>query len=152
MKLRLRPPEDPEMNLINLVDIFLLLLVFFMISTTFLDEARIKIRLPQAGAEPNVNQPRDVIEVTVTAEGSYRVNGQALINSSSATLSTAIIKVAGETRDTAVTIRADARSTHQAVVTAMDVIGRLGFRSINIATVTNQTGGGASANDKGGGR
>jgi len=65
MKLRMRPHEEPEMNLINLVDIFLLLLVFFMISTTFLDEARIKIRLPQAGAEPNVNQQRDVIEVTV---------------------------------------------------------------------------------------
>jgi biopolymer transport protein ExbD len=139
MKLGLRPPEDPELNLINLVDIFLLLLVFFMISTTFLDEARIKIRLPQAGAEPNINQQRDTIEVTVTAEGSYRVNGQALINSSSATLSTALIKVAGETRDVPVTIRADARATHQSVVTAMDVIGRLGFRAINIATVTNQT-------------
>lgn len=144
MKLRMRPPEDPELNLINLVDIFLLLLVFFMISTTFLDEARIKIRLPQAGAEPNFNQQRDVIEVTVTAEGSYRVNGQALINSSSATLSTAIIKIAGDSRDSSVTIRADARATHQSVVTAMDVIGRLGFRAINIATVTNQT------SDKGG--
>lgn len=139
MKLRLRPPEDPELNLINLVDIFLLLLVFFMISTTFQDEARIKIRLPQAGAQPNLNQQRDTLEVTVTAEGSYRVNGQTLINSSTATLSTAIIKVAGDTRDLPVTIRADARATHQSVVTAMDVIGRLGFRSINIATVTNQT-------------
>ena len=139
MKLPLRPREDPELNIINLVDIFLLLLVFFMISTTFLDETRIKIRLPQAGAEPSLNQQRDVIEVTVTSEGSYRVNGQALINSSAATLSTAIIKVAGDSRDSAVTIRADARATHQSVVTAMDVIGRLGFRSINIATVTNQT-------------
>jgi biopolymer transport protein ExbD len=146
MKLRLRPPEDPELNLISLVDIFLLLLVFFMISTTFLDEARIKIRLPQAGVEPNIRAERDTIEVTVTAEGGYRVNGQALINSSSATLSNAIIKVAGEARDAPVTIRADARATHQSVVTAMDVIGRLGFRAINIATVTNQT------NEKGGAR
>ncbi len=139
MKLKLRPPEEPELNLISLVDIFLLLLVFFMISTTFLDEARIKIRLPQAGAEPSMAADRDTIEVTVTAEGSYRVNGQALINSSSATLSNAIIKVAGENRDAPVTVRADARATHQSVVTAMDVIGRLGFRAINIATVTNQT-------------
>jgi biopolymer transport protein ExbD len=146
MKLRMRPAEDPEINIINLVDIFLLLLVFFMISTTFLDEARIKIRLPQAGAEPSVSAQRDVIEVTVTAEGGYRVNGQALINSSSATLSAAIIKVAGDIRDAPVTIRADARATHQSVVTAMDVIGRLGFRAINIATVTNQT------NDKSGAR
>lgn len=141
MKLRLRPPEEPELNLISLVDIFLLLLIFFMISTTFLDEARIKIRLPQAGAEPSMSAERDTIEVTVTSEGGYRVNGQALINSSAATLSNAIIKISGEKRDAPVTIRADARATHQSVVTAMDVIGRLGFRAINIATVTNEADG-----------
>ncbi len=148
MKLRLRPAEDPEINLINLVDVFLLLLVFFMISTTFLDEARIKIRLPQAGAESNLRTERDAIEVTVTVEGAYRVNGQALINSSAATLSNAIIKVAGQTRDAPITIRADGRATHQSVVTAMDVIGHLGFRAINIATVTNQTGQSESTQSK----
>lgn len=140
MRLQLRPPDEPDLNLISLVDIFLLLLIFFMITTTFLDEARIRIRLPQASVESRLHTERDPIEVTVTAEGGYRVNGQALINSSAATLSNAIIKVAGEHRDAPVTIRADARATHQSVVTAMDVIGRLGFRSINIATVTNETG------------
>ena len=139
MKLRVRPKDDPEINLISLVDIFLLLLVFFMISTTFLDEARIKIRLPEASAEPTVNQERDAIEVTVTADGDYRVNGQTLINSSTATLTTAILKVAGDSRTAPVTLRADARATHQSVVTAMDVIGRMGFRTINIATVNNQS-------------
>jgi biopolymer transport protein ExbD len=75
------------------------------------------------------------LEVTVTQEGTYRVNGKALINASPQTLSAAIANVAGERRDLAVTIRADARTTHQSVVTAMDVLGRLGFKAINIATI-----------------
>jgi biopolymer transport protein ExbD len=140
VKLTTRKSEDPELNLISLVDIFLLLLVFFMISTTFLDEAKIKIRLPEASERPSADAQRDAIEVSVSAEGAYRVNGQGLINASQATLATAIIKIAGQDRRLPVTIRADARAQHQAVVTAMDVVGRLGFKQINIATVNNQTG------------
>jgi biopolymer transport protein ExbD len=139
MNFRIRPKDDPEINLISLVDIFLLLLVFFMISTTFLDDARIKIRLPEASVEPTASE-QQAIEVTVTADGDYQVNGQTLINSSTASLTNAILKVAGDSRATPVTLRADGRATHQAVVTAMDVIGRMGFKSINIATVNNQTG------------
>jgi biopolymer transport protein ExbD len=139
MNFRIRPKDDPEINLISLVDIFLLLLVFFMISTTFLDESRIKIRLPEATVEPTVSE-QQAIEITVTADGDYQVNGQTLINSSTAALTNAILKVAGDSRATPVTLRADGRATHQSVVTAMDVIGRMGFKSINIATVNNQTG------------
>jgi len=139
MKLSARKPEEPELNLISLVDVFLLLLVFFMISTTFLDETSIKIRLPEASEQPSLTQQHQAIEVSVTAEGNFRVNGQALINTSTATLANAIIKVAGTNREQPVTIRADARAMHQSVVTAMDVVGRLGFRAINIATVNNQT-------------
>jgi biopolymer transport protein ExbD len=140
MKLTSRRIEDPELNLISLVDIFLLLLVFFMISTTFLNETGLKIRLPEASDQPSIAPQVEAIEVSVTAEGNYRVNGQALINTSTATLANAIIKVAGQTREIPITIRADARTTHQSVVTAMDVVGRLGFRAINIATVNNQSG------------
>jgi len=139
MNLGARGHEEPELNLISLVDVFLLLLVFFMISTTFLDEASIKIRLPESSEVPSVADRQEDIEVSVTAEGNYRVNGQALINTSTATLATAIIKVAGQDRDLPITIRADGRASHQSVVTAMDVVGRLGFRAINIATVNNQS-------------
>jgi len=138
MKLGARKPEEPELNLISLVDVFLLLLVFFMISTTFLDETSIKIRLPETSETPNIAERRTAIEVSVTADGNYRVNGQALINTSTATLATAIIKAAGTDREIPITIRADARAMHQSVVTAMDVVGRLGFHAINIATVNNQ--------------
>lgn len=137
MKLKPRPSEEPELNLISLIDVVLLLLIFFMVSTTFVDEARIKIQLPQASNEPAPTQTRDAIEITVTASGEYQVNGKTLINTSATTLSAAVSKLAGDSREAPVTIRADARATHQSVVTAMDVIGRLGFRGINIATVND---------------
>jgi biopolymer transport protein ExbD len=137
MNLRPRAHEEPELNLTSMIDVVLLLLIFFMVSTTFVDEARVKIQLPQASNEPAPDQQRDSIEVTVTGAGEYRVNGKTLINTSPATLSAAVAQVAGEGRTTPVTIRADARATHQSVVTAMDVLGRLGFRALNIATVND---------------
>ena len=139
MNLRPKEHEEPEMNLTSLIDVVLLLLIFFMVSTTFVDESRIKLQLPQASNEPAAEQKKDPIEVAVTAGGEYRVNGQTLINTSPATLSAAVSKLAGERRDLPVTIRADARSTHQSVVTAMDVLGRLGFKAISIATVNDQS-------------
>ncbi|MFC4312127.1 ExbD/TolR family protein [Steroidobacter flavus] len=144
MNLRPKADEEPEMNLTSLIDVVLLLLIFFMVSTTFVDESRIKLQLPQASTEPAADQKKDPIEVAVTATGEYRVNGQVLINTSPATLSAAVSKLAGERRDLPVTIRADARSTHQSVVTAMDVLGRLGFKAISIATVNDQSTSGAA--------
>ena len=135
MNLRPRSPQEPEITVISMIDVVLLLLIFFMLSTTFVDEAKLKIQLPAASETPDRNAMRDRIEVTVTAQGSYRVNGKSLLNTSPTTLSAAISRVAGESRDRPVTVRADARTTHQSVVTAMDVLARLGFRSINIATV-----------------
>jgi biopolymer transport protein ExbD len=132
--------DEPELNVISLVDVVLLLLIFFMVSTTFVDEARLELKLPQASKEPAAAQKQDPIEVAVTASGEYRVNGQTLINTSAATLAAAISKVAGEKRDLPVTIRADGRATHQSVITAMDVLGRLGFRSVSIATINESRG------------
>lgn len=135
MNLRPRPQEEPDLNLTSLIDVVLLLLIFFMVSTTFVSESSLKIQLPQSGAEPAPESRRDSIEVAVTASGEFRVDGKTLLNTSPATLSAAVASVAGERRDMPVTIRADARATHQSVITAMDVVGRLGFRAINIATV-----------------
>ena len=138
MNLRRRVYEEPELNLISLVDVVLLLLIFFMVSTTFVDESRLKIQLPQAGVENAPEQESHPIEIAVTASGEFRVEGKTLLNTSPTTLSAAVAKIAGTRRDVPITIRADARATHQSVVTAMDVVGRLGFKAINIATV-NET-------------
>ncbi len=131
--------EDPEITVVSFIDVLLCLLIFFIASTTFVDETRIKVQLPEASAEAESQPARDVIEITITRQGSYSVNGRGLINSSAQTLSAAVLQVSPEARDLPVTIRADGQTSHQSVVTAMDVVGRLGFRSINIAT-TNEGG------------
>jgi len=136
MNLQSRPREEPEINLTSLIDVVLLLLVFFMVSTSFVREAEISLRLPEATGEPAIAEETENLAITVTANGTYLVNDRPLVNSESKTLRAAIIKLIGEKRDMPVVIRADAESTHQAVVTAMDVVGRLGFVTINIATVT----------------
>jgi biopolymer transport protein ExbD len=130
-----RPKDDPEINLISLIDIALLLVIFFMLTSTFMQEGRLKIELPQASLAPTGKQKMDPIVVTVTQSGSYRVNDRELINSSPDTLRAAILEVAGADRDKPVTVRADGRATHQSVVSAMDVLGKLGFVRLNIATV-----------------
>jgi biopolymer transport protein ExbD len=127
--------EDPEINLIPLIDVSLLLVIFFMLSSTFMQEGRLKIELPQSSMTPASKQKVDPIVVTVTQSGSYRVNDRELINSSPDTLRAAILEVAGADRDKPVTVRADGRATHQSVVSAMDVLGKLGFVRLNIATV-----------------
>lgn len=148
MNLRGAEHEEPELNMTSLIDVVLLLLIFFVVSTTFVDESRIKLQLPQASGDPPVEELKQTpIEVSITASGEYRVNGQTLINRSPATLSAAVSRLAGESRDIPITLRADARTTHQSVVTAMDVLGRLGFRAIRIATVNEQSEAAAAAAD-----
>ena len=134
MKLQTRPREEPEVNLTSLIDVVLLLLVFFMVSTSFLKETEIRLRLPEAEAVERSETQAPLI-ITVTADGGYYVDGREVINRRVDTLRRAIVEAAGDDRGRPVTIRADARTEHQAVVTAMDVAGRLGFTAISIATV-----------------
>jgi biopolymer transport protein ExbD len=134
VNLRPRTRDEPEINLISLIDVLLVLLIFFMVSTTFNQEGRVKIQLPQASDIPVPKGSREPVVITVTADGGYRVNERTLINSSPNTLRAALLKEAGSDRGP-ITIRADGRATHQSVVTAMDVAGRLGFSQLNIATV-----------------
>lgn len=135
-----RKLEEPEINVVSLIDVVLLLVVFFMLSSTFSEEGRLRVRLPSASSVPVQRQGSEPLVVVVTQAGSYRVNGRELVNSSAETLRAAILKVAGEERSGPVTLRADGRATHQSVVTAMDVLGRLGFAQLNIATVDESSG------------
>lgn len=135
MKLHTRAREQPEINLTSLIDVVLLLLVFFMVSTSFLKATEIRLQLPQAEATPR-EEPAAEIEIIVSAAGDYFVDGQELVNRRPETLRRALEQVAGEGRDLPVTIRADGRASHQSVVTAMDIVGGLGFSRILIATVS----------------
>lgn len=134
MNLKPRRSEDPEINLVSLIDVFLMLVIFFMLSSTFISEGRLRVRLPQASSVPVQRQPDEALSVTVTASGSYLVDDRELVNSSADTLRAAILKVAGDARDRPVSIRADGRATHQSVVTAMDVLGKLGFAQLDVIT------------------
>jgi biopolymer transport protein ExbD len=134
MNLKPRRREEPEINVVPLIDVVLLLVVFFMLSSRFMDEGRVPVHLPHASA-PIATPAAEPLVVTVTQQGGYRVNEHELINSSPDTLRAALLKAAGEDRKQHVTLRADGRATHQSVVTALDVLGKLGFAEVNMATV-----------------
>jgi biopolymer transport protein ExbD len=135
VNLRTRPRDEPEINLTSLIDVVLLLLVFFMVSTSFIKATEIRLQLPQADATPR-EEPATEIEIMISTAGDYFVDGKELVNRRPETLQRALEEVAGEGRELPVTIRADGRASHQSVVTAMDIVGRLGFSRITIATVS----------------
>jgi biopolymer transport protein ExbD len=137
MNLKPRRTEEPEINVTSLIDVVLLLVVFFMLSSNFTAEGRLRIRLPQANNQAPERAAADALVVSVSATGAYLVNGRELVNSSPDTLRAAILKSSAAAARTApVTIRADGRASHQSVVTAMDVLGHLGFTQMNVATLT----------------
>jgi biopolymer transport protein ExbD len=138
MNLRQRSSrEEPEINLISLVDVVLLLLIFFMLTSSFVRQSQIAIRLPQAtAADVTDPEPPPVLEISVSEGGGFLVNGRALVDDRPETLSAAIRQVVPEDAELReVTISADAHATHQDVVTAMDVVSRLGMTEVRIATV-----------------
>ena len=135
MKLSIRPRTQPEVNLTSLIDVVLLLLIFFMVSTSFVKQSQIAISLPESDSTAIVEETPEVIDVLITETGKYFVNGRELINSRPETIRNALMKVSDGDNTLPMTISADANARHQYVVTAMDVAGRLGFVQINIATV-----------------
>ena len=137
MKLNVREKAEPEVNLTSLIDVVLLLLIFFMVSTSFVKQSQISIRLPEAESSAIVDETPDFIDVMITEQGTYLVDGRELINNRPETIRNALLKISGGNTDLPLTISADANARHQYVVTAMDVAGKLGFVKISIATVND---------------
>ena len=137
MKLNLRPRTQPEVNMTSLIDVVLLLLIFFMVSTSFVKQSQIAISLPAAESASIVEEVPEQIDIMITETGIYLINGRELINSRPETIRNALQKVSGGSNSLPLTISADANARHQDVVTAMDVAGRLGFVQISIATVND---------------
>ncbi len=134
--MRFRKPvvEPLEINLTPMIDCLLFLIVFLLLATTFNHFSRINIVLPEATGVTVADEGRQ-IEIAVQEDGSYLVNGVALGNNSEAALINMIQQEVGAERDYLFVIAADAKTSHQAVVRAMDVAGKLGFVNINISTV-----------------
>jgi biopolymer transport protein ExbD len=137
MKLqRRRLPEEPNVNLVSLVDVVLLLVIFFVLTTSFVRQSELAIHLPEAAsAAPADAAPAPAVEIAVTANGAFFVNGRALVDNRAETLAAAVRRVQPEGGLHDVTVSADGRAAHQDVVTALDVVGRLGATDVHIATI-----------------
>ena len=125
--------EEVSVNLTHLIDVVFLLLIFFMVSTTFTKATQLTIDLPEATGEPS-ETPDKQIEILVDEAGRYRVNGQPLVDTHVRTLQAAIYKVSAGDTTLSMVISADAQASHQSVVRAMDAAGQMGFVHLSIAT------------------
>jgi biopolymer transport protein ExbD len=130
---RRREKENVDINLISLIDVLLFLVIFFMVSTTFVERAQIALTLPKASTEPSAAQ-QDKVEIAIDPAGRYYVNNKALINTQLATLKHAIAETTQGMKDPAVMISADAKTAHQAVVIVLDAARQLGLMRITFVT------------------
>jgi biopolymer transport protein ExbD len=134
VKFQRRRDEEVGINLTPLIDVVFLLLIFFMVSTTFERHGEIQLQLPSADRDA-VPAQQAWIDVLVDATGTYYVDGRELVNRRPETLRRMLETVLSERVGKPVLVRADANASHQSVVTALDVIGALGVTSVSIATV-----------------
>ncbi|ALN19970.1 ExbD/TolR family protein [Ectopseudomonas mendocina] len=139
MKFRRKPRENVEINLASLIDVVFILLLFFVVTTTFTRETQLKVDLPEAasGTPPEQTELKQV-EVLVGADGAYSVNGKALLESNLSNLMAALQKESDGDNSLPLIISADGKTPHQAVITAMDAAGKLGFSHLRITTVEAQ--------------
>ncbi len=133
MKFKRKIREELPINITPLIDVVFLLLIFFMVTTTFTRETRLIVNLPEAEAAPTEAIPEQ-IEITVSRNGTYTINGRPLVNTDIATLMQGLELATQNDKTVPILLIADAEATHQSVVTAMDGIGQLGFTRLSIAT------------------
>jgi biopolymer transport protein ExbD len=132
-----RRDDDFEINVISLIDVMLTLLMFFVLTTTFVQHTRMKVTLPEASTAES-SDARDALTIMIDRDGRYYIDNNEVLNPSLESLTDAIQRVAGDDRDRPVMLRADGMTPHQAVVTAMDALGKLGFMHLSIATTPTQ--------------
>ncbi len=133
MKFKRSHRDDLQINITPLIDVVFLLLIFFMVTTTFSKETRLLVNLPEANAEAAEAEVSQ-IEIIVSRDGSYSINGRVLVNDRLETLMQGLQIESGGDTSLPILLIADAEATHQSVVTAMDGIGQSGFTRLNIAT------------------
>jgi biopolymer transport protein ExbD len=125
--------DDFEINVISLIDVMLTLLMFFVMTTTFVQHSTMKVALPEASETVQESQHSPLV-VMIDAGSRFYVDNNEVLNPSIDTLKEAISHIGGDDRERTVVLRADAMTPHQAVVTAMDALGQVGFTHLSIAT------------------
>jgi biopolymer transport protein ExbD len=134
VKFKRQRSQEVGVDLTPLIDVVFLLLIFFMVSTTFTRESHLQVELPQASAEARAETEVREIDVVINAEGQYILNQRTLVNNRRETLERAVSELADGDNSLPYVITADARTPHEFVVRAMDVAGRLGFAKLSITT------------------
>lgn len=138
MKISSSESERRNLNLTPLIDVVFLLLIFFMVSTTFEKQSKLKIELPEASADAVASVQDDLI-ISISKNGAFYVNNNEVPNAQSANLTKALRAIAKENRDMPVILKADANVAHKHVVLAMDVLGNMGFSTVSMATTKSQS-------------
>lgn len=126
------PPEEPEMNLISMIDVLLMTLIFLVVTTSFSKESQLRIQLPQSSTEMKLDDA--TLRVTIDPRGQYFINDKQLLQNTAEALRRAMLEAAGGKQDPLVMLYADAKTPHEAVVRAMDAARRLGYTHLTIAT------------------
>ncbi len=137
-----RADDEPEINLVPMIDVILCLIIFFVVTTTFDSRAVLKLQLPRADGEPAKTESQP-LSLLINADGRYFVGDREVLRTDVESLKRSIAEVAGDDRERTVLIRADARTQWQAVITAYEALGQLGFRHISNATAPEQKAQGA---------
>jgi biopolymer transport protein ExbD len=128
-----RDDDVPEINLVPLIDVMLCLLIFFVVTTTFDARSVLKLQLPRADGQPAAAETQP-LSILINAQGRYFVADREVLRTDVESLKQALREVAGDDRKRVVLLRADARTPWQAVVTAYEALGQLGFRTVANAT------------------
>jgi len=134
VKLQHYSTEEPTVDLTSLIDVVFLLLIFFMVSTTFERQALLKVDLPEASEVEDRTEQPETLELVIDSEGRMYLNDRRLVDSEDRTLRAAIEEAVGMERSVPLILRADRQTPHHFVVTAMDVAAQLGFTNLSIAT------------------
>jgi len=134
VKFKRQRSKEVGVDLTPLIDVVFLLLIFFMVSTTFTRESHLQVELPEASGEPVSPAEVQQIDVVINADGQYILNDRTLVNNRRETLERGVRELAEGDTTLPFIITADARTPHEFVVRAMDVAGRLGFAKLSITT------------------
>ncbi len=133
-----RSDERVEINLTPLIDVVFLLLIFFMVTTTFDRHAKLKVELPEASAKKEQQQLEEPVILSIDANGNYFINDRQVVNTRLDTLKIALQKSVADRKDVSLVLRADAKTPHQSVVRAMDAASQLGLTRLSIATIESK--------------
>lgn len=130
-----RDRDEPEINLIPMIDVLLVIIIFLMLTTTYAKFSGLEINLPTADSSKQVEQPNE-IDVAVTASGQVLINKSPLTAADVKSIVEALQRAAGQRPDPVIVINADAKATHQSVVDVMQAAQTAGYPHISFATQT----------------